>query len=128
MNMQQNVVGWFEIPVSDMNRAIAFYSEVLGYAFERHPFPGIEMAWFPFNDGPGSPGALVHSPAHYTPSSAGTLVYFSSPSDDLSIELNRVEKAGGQLIQPKTLISEDIGYMGLFIDSEGNRIALHSKK
>jgi uncharacterized protein len=127
MQIPQNVVGWFEIPVTDMVRAMAFYSQVFGYSLERHTFPGIDMAWFPFNDGPGAPGSLVCQPQEYQPSSLGTLVYFTSPSGDLAHELARVAPAGGTVLQEKTLISEDIGYMGLFMDTEGNRVALHSK-
>ncbi len=58
----------------------------------------------------------------------GTLVYFTASSGDLSIELSRVEGAGGKVLQEKTLITEEIGYMGLFLDTEGNRIAIHSRK
>jgi len=58
----------------------------------------------------------------------GVVVYFTTHSGDLAVELARVEGAGGQVLRPKTLITDDIGYMGVFVDSEGNRIALHSRK
>ncbi len=58
----------------------------------------------------------------------GVLIYLTTQTGDLNDELKRVEKAGGTVIQPKTLIAEDYGYMALFIDTEGNRIALHSRK
>ena len=87
------------------------------------------MGWFPFAQNPearGASGSLVYNPDFYTPSSSGVLIYFSSA--DLAVELGRVEEAGGAVLREKTLIREDIGYMGLFTDSEGNRIALHSRK
>lgn len=123
-----NMVGWFEIPVSDMDRAIRFYSEVLSIELQRNKLGELDMAWFPFEEqGLGCPGSLVFNPEFYTPSAQGSLLYFTPRSGDLAIELGRVKAAGGKVLMPKKLISEDIGYMGLFLDSEGNRIALHSR-
>jgi predicted enzyme related to lactoylglutathione lyase len=126
--MEQNMVGWFEIPVTDMDRAKKFYDAVFEIKVEIHPMNELVMGWFPFAENkPGAPGSLVKHPDWYKPSdSHGPLVYFSS--EDVQIELDRVDSAGGKIIQPKTLIKEDIGYMAVFIDSEGNRIALHSRK
>jgi predicted enzyme related to lactoylglutathione lyase len=59
---------------------------------------------------------------------AGVLIYYTAKSGDLDNELSRVETAGGKVLQPKTLIKEDIGYMAVFLDTEGNRIALHSRQ
>ena len=84
------------------------------------------MAWFPFADLPGAPGTLVFHKEFYKPSTDGVLIYLTSPSGDLSNELAKIESAGGKIVVPKTLITEDIGFMAVFIDSEGNRIALHS--
>jgi predicted enzyme related to lactoylglutathione lyase len=70
---------------------------------------------------------LVHHPEHYKPSTDGVLIYFSSRTGDLADELSKIEGAGGQILVPKTLIAEDIGYMAVFLDTEGNRIALHSR-
>jgi predicted enzyme related to lactoylglutathione lyase len=85
-----------------------------------------DMAWFPWDDEmKGAGGSLVHHEM-YTPSQKGTLVYFSS--EDINTELNRVKKAGGKVIRGKTEISPEIGYMAYFTDTEGNRIALHSRK
>ena len=127
--MKRNVVGWFEIPVSDMDRAIDFYQSVFGFTIARNTMGVLDMGWFPWvdGDGPGASGSLVCHPDHYVPSKEGTLIYFSSISGDLSDELGRVESAGGTIIQPKTMISEDVGYMAVFTDTEGNRVALHSR-
>ncbi|MHC2992030.1 glyoxalase [Pontibacter sp. HJ8] len=130
--MQQeknNVVGWFEIPVNEMPRAIRFYNAVFGYEMESQQFGEEEMAWFPWSDtGMGASGSLVKHETLYKPSADGTIVYFSSPSGDLSQELAKVETAGGKVLQPKTLITEEIGYMALILDTEGNRVALHSRQ
>jgi predicted enzyme related to lactoylglutathione lyase len=75
----------------------------------------------------GAPGSLAFLKDSYRPSQDGVLIYFTAFSGDLSIELSRVEAAGGKVLQPKRLISEEIGYMGVFLDTEGNRIALHSR-
>ncbi|WP_224483259.1 VOC family protein [Robertkochia aurantiaca] len=122
----RNMVGWFEIPVADMNRARNFYEEVFQIDITLHDFNGLLMGWFPDRgDKPGSQGTLIKQDS-YIPSQEGVLIYFSSV--DLDDELSRVEKAGGKIYHPKTMISEEHGFMGVFIDSEGNRIALHSRK
>ena len=128
MNITHNVVGWFEIPVLDMERAIKFYETVFGYQLSRNRMGPVDMAWFPIiEEGIGSPGSLIHFPDVYTPSREGTVVYFTAFSGDLSEELSRVSSAGGKVLQRKTLITEEIGYYGLFLDTEGNRIAIHSR-
>ncbi|SHH44562.1 VOC family protein [Winogradskyella jejuensis] len=119
------MVGWFEIPVNDMERAKAFYEAVFKIKINLVDFGGLKMGWFPNNDGTyGATGTLIQQES-YIPSQEGTLVYFMS--DDVNNELGRVEAAGGNIFQPKTKISEEHGCMGVFIDSEGNRVALHSK-
>ncbi|MFD2200384.1 VOC family protein [Shivajiella indica] len=125
--MKHVVVGWFEIPVKNMERAISFYETVFDCKLDRHQMETIDMAWFPWDhEQGGAGGSLVKNEEFYTPSEDGVQVYFSS--EDVKIELARIKKAGGEIIQSKTLISPEIGYMALFLDSEGNRIALHSLK
>jgi len=129
MKITHNVVGWFEIPVTNLDRAIQFYETVFGFTLNRQRIGSADMAWFPhFETGPGSPGALIHQEDHYRPSSSGTLVYFTAFSGDLANELSRVEGAGGKVEMDKREISPEIGFMAIFIDSEGNRVALHSRK
>lgn len=122
------MVTWFEIPVNDLERAKTFYETVFQIKIEVHDFGGTLMGWFPSDDeSTGASGSLVQSPEWYIPNrKEGVLIYFSC--DDVQNELNRIEKAGCRILQPKTQISPEIGYMALFHDSEGNRIALHSKK
>lgn len=122
------MVGWFEIPVQNMERAIDFYEKVLDLKLDRNQMGPLDMAWFPYApEGQGSGGSLVHFPDAYKPSSNGVLVYLSAPTGDLANELLKVESAGGKVLQEKTKISEEHGFMALLIDSEGNRVALHSR-
>lgn len=121
-----NIIGWFEIPVTDIDRAVKFYCRVFGYeTLQRMNFGGFEMAFFPMN-GEDVSGALCKG-EHYVPTQEGVLIYFSA-EPDLIEALERVEPAGGKVVMPKKIISEEYGYMALFLDSEGNRIAIHSSK
>jgi len=128
MELTRNAVGWFEIPVNDMERAIKFYETVFEYKLERNQMGPLDMAWFPFADVPGAPGTLVFHKEFYKPSTEGTLIYFTCQSGDLANELARVESAGGNIMVPKTHIAEYIGYMAVCTDTEDNRIALHLRK
>ncbi|MDG5492348.1 VOC family protein [Psychroserpens sp. SPM9] len=122
--MKHNMVGWFEIPVHDMDRAKAFYETVFKVDIAIHNFGGILMGWFPFDEKkPGATGTLIKQES-YIPSQEGTLVYFVC--DDVANEIGRVEAAGGTIYQSKTEISPEHGHMAVFIDTEGNRVALHS--
>lgn len=124
--MERNAVGWFEVPVKDLDRAIKFYETVLDLKIEKHELGPLQMGWFPqLEDKPGSTGALVLHEG-YVPSKEGSLLYFTAHSGDCSNELSRVEDAGGQIIQEKKQIGE-YGFVGLIIDTEGNRVALHSR-
>jgi predicted enzyme related to lactoylglutathione lyase len=119
-------VGWFEIPVRDMDRAIHFYSQVFNVTLEKQDFGGLLMAWFPWDaSGKGAGGSLVKN-ENYVPGHEGALIYFSSV--DVETEIKRVEEAGGKVLQERTEISPEIGFMGLFEDTEGNRVALHSRQ
>lgn len=125
---QQNVVGWFEIPVNDMDRAVRFYETVFVKRLERQTFGKTQMAWFPMVDSSyGTSGGLVYQPDYYKPGNEGPLIYFTSPTGDLTLDLDRIEQSGGKIMMEKTLISDDLGYMAMFYDTEGNRIALHSR-
>ncbi len=127
--MQRNMAGWFEIPVAEMERAMAFYETVLGVKLERHQMGPLDMAWFPWVEkANGAGGSLSQATEFFQPRQNGVLIFFNALSGNLDNELARVKAAGGKIIQPKTLITKQIGYMAIFLDSEGNRIGMHSRK
>lgn len=120
------VINWFEIPVSDMARARAFYETVLEIRFrEESCNPGMEMSVFPYSE-PHTGGALCRM-EHLAPSRQGILIYLNA-GEDLSPALARVEAAGGDVVMPRTLLSPEIGAIAVFRDSEGNHIGLHSTR
>lgn len=120
-----NVINWFEIPAKNFERACAFYSAVLGGEVHRMDNQsGLNYGFLPGcseNDMVG--GAIVQGDG-YEPSSKGSIVYLNG-GDDLNALLAKVELAGGKVLIPKTSIGEN-GFMAHFIDTEGNRVALHS--
>lgn len=125
---KNNVLGWFEIPVMDMDRAVKFYETVFDFKLQREQMGELDMAWFPWNmEAYGSAGSLAYAPDFYKPTANGTLIYLTANSGDLNKEMSRVEKAGGKVVMEKKQISEEHGFMGVFIDSEGNRVAMHSR-
>jgi uncharacterized protein len=126
MEKNANALNWFEIPASDIKRAKTFYENIFGIKMEApSEMMGMEMVSFPGSDGKVS-GALVKSDMH-KPSQDGTLVYLNANPAGLDAVLNKIPNAGGSVLMHKTMINEEIGFMGMFIDSEGNKIALHSQ-
>ena len=121
--MTKNVVNWFEIPVSDMSRAKKFYESLLGVGLQDLPMQGMQLSSFPMvQGGEYATGALAQSENH-VPSANGTTVFFACK--DVNDQLGRVEGLGGKVVVPKTSIGE-YGFIAHVIDSEGNKIALHS--
>ena len=118
----KNFVSWFEIPVHNLQRAVSFYNHIYDIELETIDLPDYAMAFFPSDKGIG--GALVSGPG-CIPTEAGTLIYLNG-GEDLTEVLSKVEEAGGRIILEKSLINEDAGYFSLFIDTEGNKLALHS--
>jgi uncharacterized protein len=118
-----SAINWFEIPVTDMDRATRFYSTVLGVKVEVAGEFDMPMAFLPMSGPEGVGGALV-SGAGYVPSQQGTTVYLNGGAD-LGPMLDRVQAAGGQVLLPKTSIGEH-GFIGIFVDAEGNKVGLHS--
>ncbi len=123
----ENAISWFEIPITDLDRTTRFYELIFQISFFPLDTPNLKMRMFPVdNMSTGVGGALVYSGGFHTPSATeGPLIYLNA-NPDVQIVLDRVTAAGGRVIVPKTQISPEYGYMAAFIDSEGNRIALHS--
>jgi uncharacterized protein len=124
-NIGKNIGAYFEIPVTDLDRAMRFYSSVFGCEFSREDIHGNEMALFPFNgNNSGITGALAKGES-YKPSISGSLIYLSTVNiEDI---LEKVTSHGGEILFPKTAAGE-YGYVAEFKDLEGNRIALFESK
>lgn len=122
-NEGRHWVYWFEIPCADFERAKKFYETIFNMKIASTEFGDIKMGIFPHRD---SGGAIVES-AFHRPGPDGPMIYLEA-EPDLTHVLELVIEAGGQIIQDKKLISEEHGYSALVIDSEGNRLALHSSK
>ena len=118
----KNYVSWFEIPATDFQQAVNFYNHIFDIEMTQNITQVNSMAFFPVTTGIG--GAVIAGPGSI-PSDKGPLIYLNG-GDDLNDVLNKVEIAGGRIIMPKTFISEDAGYFAIFIDSQGNKLALHS--
>lgn len=119
----KNFVTWFEIPAYNHYRSVAFYNYIFGIEITTVELNGYAMGFFPANN--GVTGAIVTGNG-CVPSEHGPLIYLNG-GDDLNNVLYKVNEAGGRVIMEKTFLSEASGYFALFIDSEGNRMALHSK-
>ncbi len=120
----QSAVNWFEIPAVDFSRALAFYSNILDTELEAGDVQGNKMACFPYQ--PEGVGGAIVAGEHAKPTGGGVMVYLNG-GNDLSVVLERVSGAGGSVQMPKTQITEEIGHMATFTDTEGNRVGLHSR-
>jgi predicted enzyme related to lactoylglutathione lyase len=119
--VMKHLVNWAEIPVIDMGRAKAFYEKILGAQLQTMSLGKSEYSLFPSEDKFNS-GALAHGDG-YVPGSNGVMVYLDG-GNDLDTILSKVKTAGGKVILPKTYLSKEAGWIGLFSDTEGNRIGL----
>ncbi len=123
----QNAISWFEIPAIDLDRATTFYEAIFQIKMVPLDMPSFRMRMFPLQDMmTGVGGTLIESGGYHTPSETlGPLIYLNA-NPDVQIVLDRIEAAGGKILVPKTQISPEYGFMGVFLDTEGNRMALHS--
>ncbi len=113
----------FEIPATDISRAINFYKDILGVDIERLDFPGMELGLFPYENQLVKP-VIVKGEGN-EPSSKGVTIYLNG-GENLQPILDKVERNGGKIIIPKTPHADDSGFFAIFHDSEGNKIGLHS--
>ena len=122
-----NAISWFEIPATDLTRAQKFYETIFDMQMIPLDLPNFKMRMFPLQDMQnGVGGALVDSGGFHKPSANdGPLIYLNG-NPDVQHVLSKVEAAGGKIMVPKTEISPEYGFMAVMIDTEGNRIALHS--
>jgi len=120
----KHYVNWFEIPAYNFNRAVAFYNTIYSIVMETSEINGYSMSFFPATTGIG--GAVACGEG-CVPSMTGPLIYLNG-GKDLNVVLEKIEGAGGRIILPKTLINESVGHFALFVDTEGNRLALQSQQ
>lgn len=118
-------INWVEIPVADMDCAVAFYGKVLGVEFQRMAIGPIQYALFPSKDRFNC-GALAKGD-NYQPGTQGPVVYLDG-GKDLATILAKVKKAGGTITVEKMFLSDEAGYIGMFLDTEGNQIGLQHAK
>lgn len=118
-----NAINWFEIPVSDIDRAKKFYGTIFDIQMIDMNMGEHKMAMFPSE---GLSGALVMTEG-FKPSMDGTLIYLAA-GEDLTGVMNKIEGAGGKILQPRTKVTDEIGYIAIFADTEGNKVAIHSPK
>jgi predicted enzyme related to lactoylglutathione lyase len=117
-----NQVVWVDIPVLDLDRAIRFYSAVLGDDVKKQEYPGMAIGLLPGSD-PDVTGCLYTKDGEQ-PSRSGPLIYLNAQGR-LDDAVAAVEPNGGQVLEPKHPIGP-YGFRTIILDSEGNRVALHS--
>ncbi len=119
----KSYISIFEIPATNIKRAINFYEAILDIDIEQMEMPGMEMGILPYEN-QQLIGVIVKGQG-YEPSANGITVYLNG-GDNLQGILEKVEKNGGSILVPKTLHADESGFFALFIDSEGNKMGLHS--
>jgi predicted enzyme related to lactoylglutathione lyase len=123
----KNAISWFEIPATDIDRAQKFYEAIFNIQMIPFDTLNFQMRMFPVEDMMnGIGGAISKAEGFYKPSATdGPLVYLNANPDVQNV-LDKIEAAGGKIVVPKTQISAEFGHMAIFVDTEGNRVALHS--
>lgn len=119
----KSYISMFEIPATDISRAIRFYQALLDIKIEKMDVEGMQMGILPF-EGQMVTGVIIQADG-YKPSANGVTMYLNA-GENLQVALDRVEKNGGQIVVPKTAHADDSGYFAIFLDSEGNKMALNS--
>ncbi|UII31251.1 VOC family protein [Fulvivirga ulvae] len=122
-NTMNSFISIFEIPATDISRAITFYQAILGIQIEKLDMPEMQMGIFPYED-QAVTGVIIKAEG-YLPSADGVTIYLNG-GNNLQTILDKVEENGGKVIVPKTPHADDSGYFALFHDSEGNKMGLHS--
>lgn len=120
----KNLVSIIEIPVEDLHRAISFYQAVFQLEIEEASMGDTKLGVFPAEE--GKVNLVLIKGEGYIPSTEGPMLYFTAEGD-LDLVLERITVAGGQVVVSKTEISPEMGFYALFMDTEGNRLALHGE-
>lgn len=117
------VINWFEIPVTDFERATRFYENVFGVKLNRVEADGYRLGIFPYDE-PATSGCVRETP-RTEPGKGGPIIYLNA-GPDLTALLARAETHGGQIAVDRTHISDEIGDIAVIVDTEGNRIGAHA--
>lgn len=123
INSMNSYISMFEIPATDISRAINFYQTILEIKIEQMDVEGMKMGVFPYENQMVT-GIIIQADG-YQPSADGITMYLNA-GENLQVVLDRVEKNGGQIIVPKTAHADESGYFAIFLDSEGNKMGLNS--
>ena len=116
-------ISLFEIPATDISRAINFYQSILDINIEKMEMPGMEMGIFPYEN--QTVTGVIMKGEDFKPSADGVTIYLNG-GDNLQTILDRVEVNGGKIIVPKTAHADESGFFALFLDTEGNKLGLNS--
>ena len=122
-NDMKSFISLFEIPATDISRAVNFYQAILDINIEKMEMPGMEMGVFPY-EGQMVTGVIMKGEG-YNPTADGVTIYLNG-GDNLQTILDKVEKNGGKIIAPKTAHADESGFFALFLDTEGNKLGLNS--
>ena len=122
---QRDAIHWFEIPVADIDRAQHFYETLFARSMRREQMGPQTLAVFDYENGSGIGGALIKSATAPQPGTDGPLVYLNA-KPSLDAVLSRARELGATVLQDKLQLPRDIGFIAQIVDSEGNRVGLHS--
>lgn len=130
IDSEANILTWFEIPVTDTQRAKKFYETILDIEMVTRTDGNNEAAFFPFNPNviqatSGRVTGVLSKSERNSPSASGTMVYINA-SPRIQDVLDRVEPAGGKIVMPA--LKMNAGFIAVIIDSEGNRVGLHAEQ
>lgn len=122
-NKMNSFISLFEIPATDISRAVSFYQAILDIHIEKMEMPGMEMGIFPYEEQMVT--GVIMKGEGYTPSADGMTIYLNG-GDNLQTILDKIEGNGGKIIVPKTAHADESGFFALFLDTEGNKLGLNS--
>ena len=117
-------ISWFEIPATDLNRATAFYEQILATTLNRGDMGPQSLAVFPYDREHATGGTLIVGPG-FNPSTEGTIIYLNA-NPSLDAVLARIAAAGGKVALPRTELPPGMGAFAHIVDTEGNRVGLHA--
>lgn len=127
MDKTTNSLNWFAIPVKDLSRAQKFYETIFNLKMDAMPdMEDMQMTAFPSEMGSGKANGCLTKSQMYKPSMDGVIIYLNA-NPSIQEVIDRIDRAGGRVVMPKMDVGNNIGFMAMFIDTEGNKIGLHAQ-